>query len=166
MFCERCGKEIQEGVKFCSNCGFAINYVNDNNKPLNNGYKEVKINERGQTFNNPNINMNYQRAMEVNKQEGEGFGIASLVLGILSILSFLFLGPVILAPIAIIFGIIQIVSKKKKGLAIAGIATAVVGIIFMIVFYVWIINFAMENGEFNTYNNGIYDYSYSDFNFE
>lgn len=68
------------------------------------------------------------------KGQGTGLGIASMVLGILTILSICcssvvpFL-PVILGIVSIVLGIIQLVKNDAKGMAIAGIICSVVGII-------------------------------------
>lgn len=68
------------------------------------------------------------------KGQGTGLGIASMVLGILSIVSICcssvvpFL-PVILGIVSIVLGIVQIVKNDAKGMAIAGIICSVVGII-------------------------------------
>ena len=72
------------------------------------------------------------------KKDGIGFGIASLVLGIMSLCVCCFINY-IFAFIAIVFGIIQIVSSKRKGMAIAGIVIAVVAIIISSVFWILII---------------------------
>ena len=68
-------------------------------------------------------------AYAVPKTVSNGFSIASLILGIISIMSFLlFFISIPLAILAIIFGIIGI-TKGSKAMAIAGIVTAVIGII-------------------------------------
>ena len=66
------------------------------------------------------------------KKIGLGFGIASLVLGIMSLLCFCTMANIITAILAIVFGIIQIVSYEKKGMAIAGIVTAALSIVLCI----------------------------------
>lgn len=70
------------------------------------------------------------------QNDGTGFGIASMVLGIISILLFCTCFNIITAIIAIIFGIIQLVKSKKKVFAIVGISTAAVSIILTIVFWI------------------------------
>ncbi|MBS5191416.1 MAG: zinc-ribbon domain-containing protein [Lachnospiraceae bacterium] len=30
MFCPKCGKQLDDGAKFCFNCGFSIESVNKN----------------------------------------------------------------------------------------------------------------------------------------
>lgn len=66
------------------------------------------------------------------KKIGLGFGIASMVLGIISLLCFCTCINVVLAILAIIFGIIQIVSYEGKGMAIAGIVTATISVILFV----------------------------------
>ena len=71
-----------------------------------------------------------------NNQPSKGFGIASLILGILSIpLSFIvYIGPV-LAILGIIFEILQN-KKSKTKLATAGLILSIIGIILTIIIFV------------------------------
>ena len=76
------------------------------------------------------------------KGTGTGFGIASLVLGILSVFTFACCINYILAVPAIIFGIVQMVKNEKKGLAIGGIITAVISIVLGIAVSLYAVNIA------------------------
>ena len=59
----------------------------------------------------------------------QGFGVASLVLGIVSLVLFCTCVNVLLAVIAIVFGIVQLAKPQaKKGMAIAGIITSAVSL--------------------------------------
>ena len=78
------------------------------------------------------------------KGTSTGFGIASLVLGILSIFTFACCINYLLSLLAIIFGIIQIVKSEKKGFAIGGIITAVISIIIATVMWVGMTMFVAE----------------------
>ena len=81
------------------------------------------------------------------KGTGTGFGIASLVLGILSVFTFACCINYILAVLAIIFGIVQIVKNEKKGLAIAGIVMGVISIILAILFTIGVAGIAMDSSD-------------------
>lgn len=73
-------------------------------------------------------------------QENMGFGIASMVLGIISLVLFCTCCNLLLAVLAIVFGIIHLVRcKSGKGFGIAGIVTAALSIIS---FFVYIFAFA------------------------
>lgn len=63
------------------------------------------------------------------KGDGTGFGIASLVLGIVSVFLFGCCVNYIMAILAIVFAVVQMVKNRQKGMAIAGIVTACVSII-------------------------------------
>lgn len=96
----------------------------------------------GSTYSNPyqqttnqSQNLYYGQASQ-NKEDSIGFGVASLVLGILSIFTFICCINYIFALLAIIFGIVQMVKSTKKGMAIAGIVTAVISIIISIIFWI------------------------------
>ena len=70
------------------------------------------------------------------KQGGTGFGVASLVLGIVSIVLCCTCVQFITGPLSIIFGAVHLAGNKpQKGLAIAGIICSIVAIV-MGAFYV------------------------------
>ena len=66
------------------------------------------------------------------EKAGLGFGIASMVLGIISLLCFCTCINIIPAILAIVFGIIQIMTREHKGMAIAGIVTGALSICLLI----------------------------------
>ncbi|MCR4674026.1 MAG: DUF4190 domain-containing protein [Lachnospiraceae bacterium] len=104
---------------------YGDNFGNNGRNPYG-GYNE-------NPYNNQN---NYNRDYGQNDKK-VGFGIASLVLGIISLVFFCSCINVITGVLAIIFGIIQIAKGKGmgKGMAIAGIITAVISIIMCFVFW-------------------------------
>ena len=93
-----------------------------------------------------------------NKAVGTGFGIAALILGIISIVFFCSCLTFVTAPLAIIFGIVQLVrSKKGKGLAIAGLITGIISLIGCIAFWAVLTgNSALSDSILNEY--GDYDF--------
>lgn len=64
---------------------------------------------------------------------GTGFGLASMICGAAALVFFLLFINIPLAVAAIVLGIIQIVSHRKKLFAIVGIATAALSIILMLI---------------------------------
>ena len=101
-------------------------------------YQQAYQNEQSQ----PNAYQQAYYGQTQAKGTGTGFGIASLVLGILSVFTFACCINYILAVLAIIFGIVQIVKKEKKGLAIGGIITAVISIVLGIAVSLYAVNIA------------------------
>lgn len=98
-----------------------------------------------------------------NKSESEGFGIASLVLGIITVLLFCTCISWITGILAIIFGIIQLVKGNKKGMAIVGLITGGIGFIASVILYILI--FFTSLGSYSNYDdiyNHIYDDIYDD----
>lgn len=89
------------------------------------------------------------------KGDGRGYGIASLILGIVSVLLFCTCINWVTGILAIIFGIIQITKNKEHGLAIGGIITAAISMVFSVVLYLamW---FGMTNAGI-TYEDLLYD---------
>ncbi len=74
-------------------------------------------------------------SMVKEQEPGVGFGIASLVLGIISLLLFCTCINIPLAILAIVFGIIQLVRGSGKGMAIGGLITSGFSVLALIVFY-------------------------------
>lgn len=91
-------------------------------------------------------------------EPGNGFGIAALVLGIVSMVFFCSCLTYITAPLAIIFGIVQLIrGKKGKGLAIAGLITGAISLVACIAFWVILTgNTALSDSIFDEY--GDYDF--------
>lgn len=111
-----------------------INQQNDYD-PRKEYYQQGNSSQQGAYTQNA-YNNNYYSSANQQQEGGAGFGIASLVLGILSLITFCTLCMNIpLAILAIIFGIIQLVKGNGKGLAIGGLITSVLSIVACIVFY-------------------------------
>ncbi|WP_455720407.1 hypothetical protein [Agathobacter sp.] len=96
------------------------------------------------------------------KEKGDsiGFGIASMVLGIASVLLFCTCFNIVTAILAVIFGIIQLVKNKNKVFAIVGISTAAVSIILTVIFWVAVGNDL--GNSYNPYDNNYWYYRYYD----
>lgn len=120
-------------------------YNNTNTYSGQNGYNN------GNAYQQPI----YGQATQKQKGDSIGFGIASLILGIASIFLFACCVNYILAILAIIFGIVQIVTNQKKGLAIGGIVTA--GISIVIATLMWIFGFSLA-GQLDDPSSPLYKY--------
>ena len=105
MFCVKCGKEVKDGTKFCTNCGAEVTAKPEEKKEEKLTYSQNKSIE---TTSNPT---------PVAKPEGEkdGKATASLVLGIVS-----FVVPCV-GFITSIVGLILGICSKKSGKKTAGI---------------------------------------------
>lgn len=66
---------------------------------------------------------------------GRGFGIASMVLGIIALVLFFSFVNIPLAILAIIFGIIQLTRKATKGMAISGIVMGISSLFLLVIFW-------------------------------
>ncbi len=102
------------------------------------------------------------------KQEKKGFCIASLVLGIVTLIFFcLWYISIPCGILAIIFGILGIKSTSK-GMAIAGLITGSIGLLIstLIVIFLFIIGFtigfsdALNEIDFDDFRTHIEDYKY------
>lgn len=114
MYCSNCGREIEENVAFCPNCGQAVN---------------VK-----RTV--PNVEpMPYEYTSEPVKSETDGYAIASLVLGILAF----FCLPIVGSILAIVFGNKSMCEHGQNTMAKVGKILGIVSLVIMIVCVVIII---------------------------
>jgi len=108
MFCVKCGKEVKEGTKFCTNCGAEVEAKKEKKEE-----KDEKLtysqNKSIETTSNPT-----PTAVEP-AEAGDGKGTASLVLGIVS-----FVVPCV-GFITSIVGLILGICAKKSGKKTAGI---------------------------------------------
>lgn len=102
--------------------------------------------------------------MENEIKSTEGFGIASMILGIISLLLFCTCINWITGILAIIFGIIQLTKKSAKGFAVAGIITAALSILFAILLYVeFAVGMAREGLSYDDFYDSYYDSYYDDY---
>jgi hypothetical protein len=118
--CPQCGSQFPEGTKKCPVCDFILD---------ESGYYEEEQNQA--VLYDPLYGMGYE---EDPVQNGStGLSIAAMVLGIVSIvLGCLFIG-ILPGIIGLILGIVAIAKDKPgKGMAIAGVVTSAVGIVFFI----------------------------------
>lgn len=149
------------------------NYGNQNNGSINPGpgsYGQPGYGQQvyGQDYGQPAGGISGRE-----KSDDMAFGIVSLVLGVVSLLLFCMLVNWLTGILAIIFGVIQIVKNKSKGLAIGGIVTAGISMIFSIVLYVSLLYGAatgnlMDSYYYNSYYNNdddsYYDEYYNNYN--
>lgn len=118
-------------------------------------YSQPNYNQNGYTT--PSYGQSYQQPGMAQKSSSTGFGIASLVLGILSIFTFFCCFNYILAIIAIILGIVQLVKSSKKGCAIGGIVTACISIIGASIFWVLASNAAASSYQNDSLSNEYFE---------
>ncbi|MFA5781369.1 MAG: hypothetical protein WC868_03770 [Bacteroidales bacterium] len=92
-----------------------------------NGTKDIITSNNSAPSNTATYSNNVSDKTQKNTEEkkGGGFGITSFVLSIVGLL----VAGVIFGPLAIIFGIIGMIKRKLKGLAIAGLIIGIIDII-------------------------------------
>lgn len=96
MICKNCGSQYEEGTNFCQNCGTKLE----------------------------NEQVPCQAYVTPEAEPSKGMAIASLVLGILSLIVF----PIITGTLGIIFGGIAKKNGNKSGNATAGIVCGIIGL--------------------------------------
>lgn len=132
-FCPMCGSNVPENINNCPMCGGLINpnqqsMMNNgpmynqpmiNNQTMSNGMMNQPMNN-GSMYNQPMMNNQYYNGQVMNSNNREKFTIASLILGIISLLgSIPFLIFVYLLAIpGLVFGIVGKGNKKIKYIGI------------------------------------------------
>ncbi len=98
--------------------------MSDENNTFDNGFQG---NQPQQNYQAPDY-----------KPPGSGFGIASMVCGILALITCcMWCTCIPLAVVSIVLGILQIQKGTAKGMAIAGIVCSSIGLILFIALTVW-----------------------------
>ena len=144
MFCKNCGKELLEGAAFCSSCGTAVTVPGaEKPQPENACDKcEEKVvlgaNEANGEATAPIYQTTqYTAPAEEQANDKKGFSIASLVLGICSLLPCCCVN-FITAILAVIFGIIGIKSSNKTLSVVGIILAAAAFVIYLTIIIVYI----------------------------
>ena len=134
MFCTNCGSQLDDRAVICPHCGCATeNYY--------------KTNQHAQYSSQvPPVSPVAPMPVHVQSKPVNGFAIAALVLGIAGLWFGMFFG--IVPIIGLIFSIIGMSQASKtnsgRGLAIGGLVTSIVGILFWGL--IWIIALASASG--------------------
>lgn len=131
-----------------------------NNGMQNNGIQNYGVPVYGQPY------PGYDESGQFVKEKGNStaFGITSFILGVVSLLLFCTCINWLTGLLAIIFGIIQIIQNRQKGLAIGGIVTAGISMLFSMILYVIIFFGLLAQDSYNrSYYNGYYDNYYNQY---
>lgn len=118
----------------------------------------------GQPVYNQPVNNYGATGYNSGKGKSNGFGIASMVCGILALITCCLWCTVIpLAIVSIVLGILQIVKNESKGMAIAGIVCSAIALFLFILFFAYG-KYMETTGVYNEFYNELYDilnqYSY------
>lgn len=91
------------------------------------------------------------------KTADNGFGIASMVLGIISLITFFMVINMPLAILALVLGGVQLSRREGKGMALAGIITGEIALFLTVLMCVVIFLFSGEESVSSDYQQGYYD---------
>ncbi len=128
-YCMNCGREIEESWTACPDCGKIL--------------KETRVPQAQPTIQpspRPYQVQPYQRAFRAG--EGSGFGVVSLICGIIGLLGTLAYGPVlgnlpVLRFLAVIFGSIGIKRDDNTSMAVIGLILGIIGLALFAVSYIF-----------------------------
>lgn len=149
MKCEKCGNEIDENSKFCSNCGEEIKndkqeeVIIEAEKVNNEEKKEEPIQSTEIIETETPINQSDVKQAEVVKEEKQGLSVASLILGIIAILCLFEHGVlnIACAILAIVFGV-KGRKQGAKGLGTTGMVLGIVSLVLCAIVLIFLMIFA------------------------
>ena len=118
MFCSKCGKEVEKGVKFCPGCGTKVAETKTEEK------KEVKKEV-----------VKAEPVKQEEPQRSSGLGIAAMVIGIVSFILAWFLNIFIIV-IPVVGLILALCAKGKKGFKITGIILNALSLVICVVMFI------------------------------
>ncbi len=127
MLCKNCGTLNDPNSKFCTSCGANLSLTNEGDTPVT----------PQPTYDAYNTEPQYPVQ---NPQDGKGFAIASLVLGIVSFFCFAFIA----GTLGIVFGVVAKNKGYKGGMATAGIVCGAIGIVLWILMMIGGILFSIN----------------------
>ncbi len=164
MFCKNCGTELKDGAAFCHKCGTAVTMPKAEPAVAENTAEKTEAKVMFDTpaaNNTENVAPIYQMPqytapVEEPQDDKKGFSVASLVLGIVSLLPCCCVN-FITAILAVIFGILGIKSSNKT-LSIVGIILAGVAFILyliIVIAYAFILEANTEDFSY-FFNNNMY----------
>ncbi len=117
MFCSKCGAQVSEDQAHCSNCGAAVNATSQTNSTAQ---------------------PQYQAVPQPVRSTGKGLGIASMIVGIVSLAFFCFIWlAIVCAIVGIALGGVSIYQSKKagvpNGMGVAGLTCSCIALGILIV---------------------------------
>ena len=130
MKCQNCGKELNDDFQLCPYCGSAVNSADSQQT------EHTYTSPAGNTYNYGTQQQTTQYQPNIQNQKKNGvIGVLALVFGIIGMLSSCAVVGILPAIIGVIFGIIGISTKNRKGMSIAGLVCGCIGVfIFVIAF--------------------------------
>lgn len=123
--CIKCGAKLDDDALFCDECGAEQKVEEINIKADQETKSEKNANQINMSHNNIN---NQVQNINSSEMHNSGIGIASLILGIVSVVTLgIFIVPEILG---LVFGILAISNKKyKHDIPIAGVVLSIIAFV-------------------------------------
>lgn len=131
--CTNCGADVEDGVKFCPNCGARLEST---------GY---------QADSTPTLNSSYVSY----PKHHTGSDIASMVLGILSLVFTSFVG-IVLGTIGLCLAIKGKKEKRQNGYITAGFVCSLIGLILGAIIFIVMIIVIVEALQYGDVNLSVY----------
>ena len=145
MKCQNCGKELNDDFQLCPYCGSAVESA-DNRQT-----EQTDTSTAGNTYNYGTQQKTTQYKPSSQNQKKNGvIGVLALVFGIIGMLSSCAVVGILPAIIGVIFGIIGIATKNRKGMSIAGLVCGCIGVFIFVIAFSLVGDPTSSNVEENT----------------
>lgn len=115
------------------------------------------MNQNYANFNRQPVQNQNWSVKQVTDSTEKGFGIASMVLGIIALVLFFSFVNIPLAILSVIFGIVQLTRKAPKGMAISGIVMSTISLFLLVIFWAFVfVSDAQTEENGTTFPEGYY----------
>ena len=127
MFCTNCGKQLAEGSVYCTACGARLR--------VDNGVQPLPLTSNGNGENKPISPAYLNNHLNANgsPEKGKNYAIASMVLGIISVVTWFFGTFAFISVVCGIIGLLLASQSKKQGynggIRTAGFVLSLIGLI-------------------------------------
>lgn len=136
VFCNKCGKEVKEGTKFCPDCGNQLTGENGSKNPQQNTTIKISCPKCGSLIPNGSISCD-KCGTPLNQDSYKNIVIIGYIVTIISTLIIPILGIIISIIFALYLGTREDKSVRKHGVIMVVLAIAIFVIYFVVTYLMY-----------------------------
>lgn len=136
VFCNKCGKEVKEGTKFCPDCGNQLTGGNESKNPQQNTTIKISCPKCGSLIPNGSISCD-KCGTPLNQDSYKNIVIIGYIVTIISTLIIPILGIIISIIFALYLGTREDKSVRKHGVIMVVLAIAIFVIYFVVTYLMY-----------------------------